>query len=370
MMNATIRHRKSWSLIVCLFLCFCLQRATGQTEPKVPWVRIQLGPQLLGLEVIYISHMDITNRGSSEYFFDLEIYDVEQDWENTTLIIEWIQGDESIVTLESEPFTLPAPDPLPPQGSPSYTASNLDLLNTGIIPGTTILLNFSRSFNPPTDEFEQDVLQSGKLVRGSYNLVARLINPAWNVIVEHNTPLNITNPSLIQLQQPQNEEVVFTEFPFFHFESDASNFIVSMYKRINPHDDVETILSGHPTMEFETMFERFSYHITGGEPLESGATYFWVVRALVQTTKGVEEFQSDVWQFTIDTEGLEFSDVDIQQLLEPFLGQLAKDIADLLRNYDLKQIKINGQSITLQDFFQYLNDLMGGEFEIQDLVIE
>jgi hypothetical protein len=362
-----ILERWKW-LFLSIILLWIFNESKAQ---DIPSVVLRLSPQLeLGVQVVYISDLDLLDQGVANYFFDVELWNVRQDWENTRVFINILQNGESIASAETDEFTLVKPDPEPPPGSPSYTANNIDLLNAGIFPGSGMVFDFRISYDLPDENFEDVLFQSGKLERGVYHLQIVLDNPGWGFEeVKAEIRLNIINPSLIYLQAPPNQDVVHTEFPFFQYESDATEFTVYVYKRRNIDDDIETILSGHPTLEYTTSLKQFSYNITDGDPLEPGATYFWYVKALVYTSHGLEDFRSEVWQFTVDTEdGL--GRLDIAQLLEPLLGSRAQDIAVQLSNFELKTITLNGRTITLEEFYQVLADYQDSVFGIQDLELE
>ena len=356
-------------LILLLFMSVFLYQSEGNAQ-DIPTLRLTLSPQLQqGLEVVYLSDLDIFDQNVAIHFFDLELHNVLQEWENTRLIIRMLQNGVPIATLESDPFILPLPSPTPPPGSPAYSANNIEMVNIKTIPGTDIVLNFRKSVSLPDDEFEKNFLTSGKLERGIYLLQVILENSAWGPEeVKTELRINITNPSLIRLRAPGNETLIQTEFPLFQYESDASNFLVYIYKRINVDDDIETVLSGHPTLEYATSLKQFSYHLTDGDPLEPGATYYWYVKALVYTTGGLEEFTSEVWQFSIDPQG-GGGKLDISVLLEELLGNRAEEIAKSLSNYELKTIRVNGNTITLEEFFQLVTTYQEGRFLIKDLEI-
>lgn len=362
------KHRGQRSIHVLLLLGILCGSAGAQDQPSI---EITLSPRLqAGLQVVYISDLDVLKQGISEYYFDIAIHHVLQDWENTRMIIQMEREGSLVASLESDPFTLPVPEPEPPPGSPAYRASNMDLLNTGLIPGTDIQLNFdTRSYESPSSDFETYAIQSGKLQRGVYFLKAILDNPDFPQPSESSIRLEITNPSLIRLLSPENRSIVQTEFPLFQYESDAVQFIVSMYRRLNPEDDVETVLTGHPVLEYTTPLKQFSYHVTDGEPLESGATYLWYVRALVHTTNGLEEFASNVWQFTVDTQGGLSLQTDLEDLLGPLLGDRVEEIAQQLAGYELKRIEQNGSELTLNAFMEYILMTIAGSFQVIDLEI-
>ena len=359
-------------ILILLFFTFVFCYKSELNAQETPSIRLRLSPQLQqGLQVVYMSDLDLLDQGVANLVFYLELWNVNLDIEDTRLILRITQDEVPISRIESDPFTLLAPDPLPPPGSPSYIATNVDLLNTGMIPNSSIHLVFHKTVSPPDDNFEEYMAQSGKFERGIYYLEAILENREWgHEEVKAELRLNVTNPSTIFLQSPSNLESIRTEFPLFQFESDASEFIVYVYKKLNPDDDVETVLTGHPTLEYATNLKQFSYNITDGDPLESGATYLWYVKVLVYTTSGLEEFSSNVYQFTVDTEGGSFSKMNITLLLEPLLGNRAETIAKDLSNYDLTSIKLNGKTISLQEFYQILNSYEAGRFDIKDLELQ
>jgi hypothetical protein len=356
-------------------LILCTVIALGGTSrlraQEFPTIRLSLSPQLMqGLQVVYLSDLDLLDMGVADYVCDVSLYNVSQDWEDTRFILNVLQGSTVITSAETDPFLLPAPDPLPPPGSPSYTANNIELLNMGTFPGSNIHFEFHKTLDIPDDDFETYLFKSGRLERGSYMLQAILDNPAWAYgDVKAELQIHITNPSLIYLQYPRDRDVIGTEYPFFQYESDGTDFVVFVHKRRNPDDDVETVLSGHPTLEYHTPLKQFSYQMTDGDPLEPGATYFWYVKVQVFTSHGLEEFASPVQQFTIDTEaGLAIR--DIRLLLEPLLGDQAEEIADDLSGFNLQTIRLNGETITLADFFELIAYYQENPFEIEDLELQ
>ncbi len=360
---------KQWIFLMTLFLIpvFAVFNTQAQENPEI---RVTLSPLLQqGLQVISASDLDFFDQKSGEYLFDIEIWYVNQDWENSKITIHMEKDGVPLMTIESESFTLWQPDPAPPPGSPSYRGTNIDLINTGSFPGSNISIEFDKSYFSPGSDFDNYLLRSGKVERGGY--VVRTILNWGQGEAESIVRLNVTNPSLILLQTPGNFAVLDTEFPFFKISSDATQFIYYVYKRINDEDDVETVLSGHPTLEYETSVKEFIYNITDGDPLESGETYFWYVKALVQTSHGLEDFSSNVWQFSINTEIASSGTAQMEQLRN-LLGQLFGDqgleILVQLANYNVKTIQYNGESITLEEFIGILQRY-GRNVEISDIQI-
>ena len=357
-------YMKHIRIVLILFIFSSVAVVTHDLNAQDPSIQLHLSPRLQqGLEVVYWSDLDILKKGVADFLFYVEFYDVVQDWPDTEMELNVLLDGAAISTSVTGPFTLFAPDvPM------TYVANNIDLLTHGVIPESGSDFDFETSSNWPSDEFENYLFQSGRLQRGVYLLEA-VLRGGWGES-RSQVRLIITNPSLVRLQTPGNGEIVPTEFPLIGYESDATQFIVYVYKRVNVGDDIETVLSGHPTLEYQTNQKQFRYSITDGDPLESGATYFWYVVAQVFTSNGLEDFRSQVWQFTVDTEGGLYQELSIKELLEPLLGDRAEEVAKQLTNYQLRTIRLNGEILTVQELIQVINNYQDKKIEIKDLVIQ
>ncbi|MCK5145708.1 hypothetical protein KAR48_03070 [bacterium] len=355
-------------LIFAVFI-FCIPLCGAQDFPDV---HIMLSPRLAdGLKVVYVSDMDILDNAMAEYFFDMEIYNVLQDWADTKILIKLRQDDFVISESESDLFVLLQPEPPPASGTPAYTASNVDLLNLNMIPGMAGTLSFnSHSYDMPDNAFERFFARSGRLERGTYYLEVILDNPAWPMqTVMDIIQIRITNPSIIILQHPQDNTVVNTTFPFFQYDSDAEDFILNIYRRLNDDDDVETVLAGVPVLQYNTTFKQIPYAITNGEALEPGAVYYWFVEAQVPTTAGIDQFRSEVRRFTVNTESVD-EVINLQHLLEPLLRERTASIVSQLAGYELKDIKVDGQIITLLEWMEIVDAYLGTAFEVTEIEME
>ncbi len=366
-----ISIRRCLAPIVLLGLFTLQETISAQSLPRL---RLRLSPRLQqGLEAVYLADLDIPNKGTAEYLFDLDIYDVITDWDRTTLIIRLLYQDVPLVTLRSDPFYLYAPDPPPPAGMPCFSATNVDLITLETFPGSGLEIIFNtKDVNLPDPDYEHYVSGSGKLKRGSYYLQATLQNPAWNHEISAGLEIKVTNPSLIRLVTPADFSILRTEFPLFQFDSDGTEFTVYIYKRLSETDDIETVLSGHPTLEYFTDETRFNYQSTGGDPLENGSTYYWFVEALIRTSGGLEKARSPVWRFTLDTEGTSRpqENEQIRSLLIALLGQLGEKIFTQLIGYEVASVRVNGETISLAELQRILEDYLSRGFEIGDVTIQ
>ncbi len=349
----------SW--LAFLFLSF--SQVPAQDHPAL---RLTLSPYLQdGVQSIHFSDLDFLEQGIANYIFDLYVLHVLQEWEGVELMIELNQEEENIVRFESSPFTLV----VPPSGGSEYHATNMDLTTSGTFPGSGIHIHWTgKHLSMPDMDFQTYLIKSGRLERGRYILKATMRHALWESTSE--VKIIITNPSLIRLLSPFDSETVHTEFPLFQYESDASEFLVSLYRKDNEKEDVESVLSGHPIMEYTTSEKQFTYDQSGGEPLQSGQTYYWVVTASVTTTHGNEEYKSEVWEFTVNTESAPGEWLDLTSLLEPLLGDQAESIAKALSGYHLKTIHVNGEEITLQKLYEIIDAYRNKVFDVQDVTIQ
>ena len=123
---------KKIGFISIIILTSFFMGTVGINGQEIPSIQMMLSPQLQqGLQVIQISNLDILDQQAALYLFDIEIYNVLEDWENSRMIFQIEKDDQIIASIESDPFILTAPQPQPPPGSPAYVANNIDLLSTG-----------------------------------------------------------------------------------------------------------------------------------------------------------------------------------------------------------------------------------------------
>ena len=91
------------------------------------------------------------------------------------------------------------------------------------------------------------------------------------------------------------------------------------------------------------------------------------------TTSGMEDIQSEVWQFKIvdpsSGAGKNLTG-NIQQILQDLFGPNASQILNELSGYTVNAIRYNGTEITSQELLQIIDGLQNQNFEITDLTIQ
>jgi hypothetical protein len=259
-----------------------------------------------------------------------------------------------------------------------YSATNVQLINANLI-GVFSNLNFTTTFDPPDEDFEDEFYGSGKARRGIYFLQA-ILQVAGFQESETTIRLKITNPSSIQLSTPGNKAgsgipAETNDFPVFTFFSDGTDFVLKVFEKLPHHQSVEDVInSGNPICEEPLSAPVLNYaEALTGQPLQIGHTYYWYVDVQVPTTAGTEIFSSEVFQFKVtqatgvSAEGTAVA--AIIEMLRPIIGNQVDNYSKDLSDFELKNIRLNGRPITVYELHQIIDSYEGHLVEIMDLVL-
>ena len=367
-----LKHFKLFLILITLL--YLPLQSIGQN----PQIAITPTQTLQNAQVLYFSNFDIFNVGNAQYLFDVRINNVDLGApgnENARLILKLYLDDPS------NPIASATSDLFPVVSSPGtqYNASNVQLINANLI-GVFTNLNFSTTFDPPDTKFEDEFYGSGKARRGIYWLQA-ILRVSGYPDSETTVKLLIRNPSDIQLSTPGNKAGAGSppetnDFPVFTFFSDGTEFILKVYEKLAHHKSVEDVInSGNPICEELLTVPVLDYATaTTGQPLQIGHTYYWCVDVLVPTTAGNETFRSEVYQFKVtqgtgtNAEGTAVT--SILEMLRPIVGNQVDDYSKILSNFELKNIRLNGKTITIYELHQIIDGYEGHLVEVLDLVLD
>jgi hypothetical protein len=91
----------------------------------------------------------------------------------------------------------------------------------------------------------------------------------------------------------------------------------------------------------------FQYPAFGAKSLREGRTYYWQVFSELQTTSGIAERASEIWDFRLRSGSASLDDVDLddelKEILIPLLGE--EEVNRLLRNgFALFEIELDGET--------------------------
>jgi hypothetical protein len=351
---------------------------------------VQLNIQILNrdrLETLYISDLDILQLGSSQEFFLVGIFNFSATpIENAVLKLEFLKDGELLADMTSFPFEIPAR-----LVSHNYY-SNVDILSNQAYLGSEPLERNRirvRESNVETDEIdnvERNILATGKAPAGEYVLRGTITSPSMND-TQGEDHFYISNPSFVQLVSPGVEAgsgfsgEIFSEFPVFQWNGNGQEYQVVVFEKKFAIESLDNILNMTPNWESPRV-NAYSIQYpqaSGGEngvviPLEYGKTYYWAVRMFIGTSSGEEELTSEIYEFKLTdptdlgNEQGQIARNQIIDFLRDIIGPRADELAKSLGGYKLSSIYLNEQEITLQEFYQIINEYRLKEVQIVELI--
>ncbi len=140
-------------------------------------------------------------------------------------------------------------------------------------------------------------------------------------------------------------------------------FHVQIFKKLDQHHSVDEILTSTPHYD-EWMYETvFAYPPGGVVPLDPGV-YAWRIQLRYLTTSGSETIDSPVYAFRVEdpTNMSMYGDESLKEDIMRFFLDLSEDkdkgreVAEMLSDYNLVAIRLNGQEITKQRFYKILDE--------------
>jgi hypothetical protein len=342
-----------------------------------------LAPSLELAQVVYVADFDFLQQGATQFLFRLRVNNLNQPEVDGRLRFEILRNDDVLATAETQDFTLPA--------NGDFYASNIEMSNGYIIPGTTTEIRFNQGETTlPSDDFENEVYQSGKLPKGNYRFIVKFrYNNGVSESAASAPPLFIYNPTYIQPITPGNQagnryiEILYTQFPTFQFESDfdptnsSSNpapFHVQIFKKLDQHGSIDEALTSTPHYDEWIQQTVFPYPAAAALPLDPGV-YLWRVQLELLTTSGTEIVESPVFAFRVEDPSKmgELSDEGIQedilQMLIDSIGDRGRTIAQSLKDFTLKEIRVNGEVFTKKQFYEIIDSYEGQTRSIKDIIL-
>ena len=119
----------------------------------------------------------------------------------------------------------------------------------------------------------------------------------------------------------------------------------------------------------------FPYPPAAAQPLDPGV-YFWRIQLEFLTTNGQEVIESPVYAFRVEDPSTlgEINDEgmksEVMRILEDLLGNQGKQISEQLNDYDLTDIRVNGESITTKRLYEIIDSYQGEERVINDIILK
>jgi hypothetical protein len=241
------------------------------------------------------------------------------------------------------------------------------------IPGIRTFTNFDlqdpklkseyRTDEAAKKRLEQMSLSSGTLPAGVYSFAVTVNLLKENKAYQQATSrfqFVLSNPSLIDLILPVDEERSAGRYPLFQWNFDGKGSRLSVYEKLPSHSSLEEATSGIPHLVTELSSTSYLYPAAGVRPLEPGKTYVWFVEGLYGTSGGAgNTIRSKLRSFTVAT-GSDPTLLTILDELERAMGSKYKTLFDLIRAGDLSPtgvIRMNGVPVTTVDLLRYVNQI-------------
>ena len=308
-----------------------------------------------------------------------------------------IYNEETIISIETDPFELLAPIILDNRDLSSETSTIFDLdtppnpvdLNGNIIG----ILNPTQA-----DAIMQSVFTTGQIADGEYTFEVVILSENDQVLASDNRTFLVQSPASITLESPGGalsdtlDNIVYSTFPIFQWFSQSCNGCNSFIRvaNFNPeiHSSVEEAIEDQQVLPFDQSEEwysienvnSFQYPPSDAYPLEDGNIYCWQIMKTIPTTSGPEQMLSSIYSFMINqSSGADTNpNSSISTLLialEQALGQdqfnsffgSGNDLEDFIPT---DQIEINGVSVDESSLNYLLNQINSDAYQIQSVVVE
>lgn len=228
-------------------------------------------------------------------------------------------------------------------------------------------------------QIQDQLVQTGYFPADTYRLKLEFFAAGSNsLLAADEVTAIITNPFNLQLVSPAGSPStpagLLSNTPVFAWSSQATQFLLKVCERTSPEMDPQSVMQGRPL--YETDFgapltsQSFAYPTSGSLPLEPGRVYYWQVKALVQTSGGIQEYPSDIGAFTI----AQISSVQDQRLvlaLQRILGVNNQGILTQLAGYQSNgRIVLDGMEVTIEKLEEVALLFEQGAYRIRLVRIE
>ena len=360
--------RKQYGVILLFLLFSCLRVVPSFAQPTV-----QAGFYNQDIDVFFLNDLDLSNPSANPPLFWIRIANdaAERDVTLNLVIESELYGPLASGTTKS--FFLP--------GDTVFTITNCDLAG-GTSPFE--LQDYTINEDAAT-ELANAILSTGMLPSDNYRFQLTL-QDVENPVAPSQDEINveITNPTMIELVSPGQAvgeaelPNIYTRLPQFVWESNAREFIITVCEKLPTNASPEDVMDNEPRYSGTVNCTNFLYPSAGAWPLEEGKTYYWQVKAVVQTSSGSIDLKSEIWGFTIGS--TQSSSMSGQQILylnllndllgEDVVQQLFSEEGELHGFSPTGVLLIDGRSVSLQDLQDLAQKVRDGEYEIKSHQIE
>lgn len=311
----------------------------------------------------------LQNQSSTDYINDLYLRIViESDAIGRIVEIGQVSG---------RPFSL---DP----GQQVYANNN----NSGDgLPGIEEALLFNREFTESGREFYNELQGSSSLPADTYSVTVEIYQGSINGEllvsqtdeVETNTVEDTRDFYLLSPGDELGAEAVISnQYPNFQWQGESGIryrlLVVESKSDESPQSLMEGAMSTDPTestgssasgslLDHEMLDvivdgSGFQYPNSGVQDLEPGMEYYWRIISQIETNSGIEERESEIWNFTLA--GLRASNAgeesdETARALERVLGNRFEELQQ--EGYSFESIEVEGQVLQSAEAMQKVMEL-------------
>ena len=365
---------------------------------------ITLSGEIYEYATYYVSSFDFGTGATSVQIFRYELSSDQYPASikvrfNTSMVSPalGIYNEETIISIETDPFQLLAPIVLDNRDLSSEVSTIFDLgsppnpvdLNGNII----AILDPSQA-----DAIMQSVLTTGQIADGEYTFEVVILSENDQVLASDSRTFLVQSPSSIALESPGGvlsdtlDNIVYSTFPIFQWFSQSCNGCYTFIRvaQYNPdiHSSAEEAIEDQRVLPFDQSEEWYSidnvnsyqYPPSDAYPLEEGNIYCWQIMKTIPTTSGPEQMLSSIYTFMINQSGGANSNnnssmntllIAIEQALgEDQFNALFGSGNDLQDFIPTGQIEINGVSVDESSLNYLLNQINSDTYQIQSIVVE
>lgn len=369
-----MKKSKQWYLLLfgLLWLMPTLVAAQVAT-PDTVIVDLQLFLPNNGF--FYLNDLNLNNLGSAPLLFAVTIQSFFNYPKELVLHFGIRRGAETLIDGASEPFTIKAYE-------------RIYLTNQNILSDGQPYSIQDIEISDATESLKDAILARGKLPPGIYqfyvevdyennNINQRAVIDEEELIINATTMLDLIAPGW----PADNADLVelYTTLPFFQWHSNASSFRITVCEKLPTNVSPSDVMNNEPRLQ-QTIdnFTFFQYPPAGVWPLEEGKIYYWQVVAIIESTSGPVELESEIWGFKIANLSGSGLTLEHQQLLA-YLQALARDLnidelfaeGGPLYNFIFTGVMMNNNStMTMNELNAFIQKVLNKKITVDSFRVE
>lgn len=324
--------------------------------------------------MIFLNDLNLTNLANAPLLFSVRIQNLYPDSKQLVLHFGIKRDNQILLDGTTEPFSI--------QAAPAqiYLTSQ-NLLSEG---GQYALQNYD--IGDATDELFDAILAQGKLPSGTYRFYVDIFIQENNqLIADDFVEITITSSTTLDLISPgQPAEAgqfmeIYTPLPFFQWHSTARKFRITVCEKLAINSSPPDVMNNEPRLQrIVENLSFFQYPPAGAWPLEEGKTYYWQIVALIPSSSGDVELESEIWGFKIANISNGMLSIYHQQLLNLLYSLLSDaDMRTLFENggalegFTFTGVMLNNdRTITMEDLLAIIEQAVSDQISIDGFFVE